>query len=427
MWMSSNYLKFIVYFQVLLLLASPVMAQDLKLDDLVGEALKNSPEIRAFQSRIEAAKQRIPQAKSLPDPQLTFGYQNEGFDRYSYGEEQGSQWMFGASQQFLFPGKRALKGEMAARDAESQEAMYELLKLKTVSRVTELYYDLFLAHKNIDLLKNREVIFIRIEDQALARYSTGKAMQQEVLMAQTEKYMLLEKEAMFRQKIQSLEALLRAAVGRQGGAPLGRPPENLPYRLFLHDADTAVQTALQHSPEIKSRNKMIDAADARVMLAKKDYFPDFSVNAGYFNRTGIYKDMWGLASTINIPIYFKTKQEPAVLEAKAALLQARQELEATKLMIDAAVRDNLSMVKSADKLMDLYKNGLIPRNAQDVESALSGYASGKTEAIVILSRVKALLEYENQYWVQFTEREKAMARLHAITQGLEETSGGAKK
>jgi len=195
----------------------------------------------------------------------------------------------------------------------------------------------------------------------------------------------------------------------------------------LNDPFGRLETALQHSPEIKSRNKMIDAANARVMLAKKEYFPDFSVNAGYFNRTGIYKDMWGLASTINIPIYYKSKQEPAVLEAKAVLSQAKQELEATKLMIDAAVRDNLSMVKSADKLMDLYKNGLIPKNAQDVESALSGYATGKTEAIVILSRVKALLEYENQYWVQFTEREKAIARLHAITQGLEATSGGAKK
>ena len=65
------------------------------------------------------------------------------------------------------------------------------------------------------------------------------------------------------------------------------------------------------------------------------------------------------------------------MEAKAALSQTKQELEATKLMIDAVVRDNLSMVKAADKLMDLYKNGLIPKNAQDVESALSGYATGK--------------------------------------------------
>ena len=154
---------------------------------------------------------------------LMFGYQNEGFDRYTYGEEQGSQWMFGATQQFLFPGKRALKGEMAKLDAESQEAMLELLKLKTVSRVKELYLDLFLAYKNIDLLKDRQDLFLRIEDLALARYSAGKAMQQEVLMAQTEKYMLLEKEVMFQQKIESLEAMLKATIGREGSAALGRP------------------------------------------------------------------------------------------------------------------------------------------------------------------------------------------------------------
>src|SRR5450756_1366782 len=176
MWTLNSLLKLCLALLGSLLLAGSAFAQDLKLADLVSEALRNNPEILAFGARIDAARQRVPQAKSLPDPMLMVGYQNEGFDRYTYGEEQGSQWMFGASQQFLFPGKRALKGEMAARDAESQEAMYELLKLKTVSRVTELYYDLFLAQKNIDLLKNREDIFIRIEDQALARYSTGKAM-----------------------------------------------------------------------------------------------------------------------------------------------------------------------------------------------------------------------------------------------------------
>ena len=187
------------------------------LDGLVDEALKNSPEIQASQARIEAARLRIPQVKSLPDPMFMFGYQNEGFDRYSYGQEQGSQWMFSASQQFLFPGKSALKGEMAARDAESMEAMHELLKLKTIARVKELYYDLFLAYKNIDLLQDKRDLFIRIENITLARYAAGKAMQQDVLMAQTEKYMLLEKEEMLKQKIQSLEAMLRAAIGREKG------------------------------------------------------------------------------------------------------------------------------------------------------------------------------------------------------------------
>jgi outer membrane protein TolC len=426
MWTLNSLSKIGMALLGLLLLAGSAFAQDLKLDDLVDEALKNNPEIQAFGSRIEGARQKIPQAKSLPDPMLMFGYQNEGFNRYTYGEEQGAQWMFGATQQFLFPGKRALKGEMAKLDAESQEAMLELLKLRTVSRVRELYMELFLAYKNIDLLRERQVLFARVEDLAVVRYGTSKGMQQEVLMAQTEKYMLLEKEAMFRQKIESLEAMLKATIGREGSASLGRPG-NLSVQPFPYKTEEAVEMAIQNSPEIKSRGKMIEAAETKIKMAKKEFFPDFSINANYYKRTGDFMDMWSLTSTINIPIYFFTKQAPALSEAKAGHVQAKQELEAAKLMITAAIRDNMSMIRSADTLMELYKNGLIPKNTQDVDLALSGYATGRTEAIVVLSRLKTLLEYETQYWTQFTEREKAVARLYAITAGLDSKSGGEKK
>jgi cobalt-zinc-cadmium efflux system outer membrane protein len=426
MWMSAKTLHVFIFVMAVSLLGTSAFAQELKLSDLMDEALKNSPEILASQAKIEAARYRIPQAQSLPDPMVMFGYQNEGFNRYSYGEEQGSQWMFSASQQFLFPGKRSLKGEMVQRDAESMEAMHDLLKLKTVARVKELYFDLFLAYKNIDLLKDKRNLFLRIEELTLARYAAGKAMQQEVLMAQTEKYMLLEKGEMLTQKIQSLEAMLRAAIGRDKGPPMGRPGEPV-YQPFSLDEDEAVKTALSKSPEIKSRNKIIEAADAKLLMAQKEYYPDFNINATYFNREGNFKDMWSATATINIPLYFKTKQEPAVMEAKASRAQVKQELEAVKLMISAAVKDNLSMQRSSEKLMDLYKNGLIPKNTQDVELALTGYANGRTDLIIVISRLKTLLEYEILYWNQRVEREKAIARLHAITEGLASVPGGEKK
>ena len=426
MWMSAKTQRTFILTLVVFLLGTSAVAQELKLSDLMEEALKNSPEILASQAKTEAARYRVPQAKGLPDPMFMFGYQNEGFNRYSYGEEQGSQWMFSASQQFLFPGKRALKGEMVQRDAESMEAMHELLKLKTIARVKELYFDLFLAYKNIDLLKDKRNLFLRIEELTLGRYAAGKAMQQEVLMAQTEKYMLLEKEEMFKQKMQSLEAMLRAVIGREVGPPLGRPNEPV-YQPFSLNTDEAVKTALNKSPEIKSRNKIIEAADTKLLMAQKEYYPDFNINATYFNREGNFKDMWSATATINIPLYYKTKQEPAVMEAKASRAQAKQELEAVKLMISAAVKDNLSMQRSSEKLMDLYKNGLIPRNTQDVELALTGYANGRTDLIIVISRLKTLLEYEILYWNQRVEREKAIARLHAITEGLASVPGGEKK
>jgi hypothetical protein len=96
-------------------------------------------------------------------------------------------------------------------------------------------------------------------------------------------------------------------------------------------------------------------------------------------------------------------------------------------MISAAIQDNFSMLRSSEKLMDLYRNGLIPKNTQDVELALTGYSTGRTEAIVVISRLKTLLDYEILYWSQFVEREKAIARLHAITEGLASAQGGEKK
>jgi outer membrane protein, heavy metal efflux system len=414
MLISSRFFTFwVLFFSVLLLAASPAFG-DPVLDGLIDEALKNSPEIQASQARIEAARFRIPQSGSLPDPLFMFGYQNEGFNRYTYGEMQGSQWMFSATQQFFFPGKRRLKEEMTARDAESLEAMHEVLKFKTIARVRELYYDLFLAYKTIDLLKEKGALLARIESLTLARYAAGKTMQQDVLMAQTEKYMLLEKEEMFLQKIQSLQAMLSAAVGRYRGDALPRPSEPV-YQPFPLEINVAVDMAVRHSPELKSRSKMIEAANTRLAMAQKEYYPDFALSGIYYNRRGDFADMWAATATINIPVYFLTKQKPAVMEARANIVQASRELEATRLMIEAALCDNYSMLRTSERLIDLYQKGLIPKSKQDIEQVLTGYSTGRGEAVNIISRIKTSLDYETLYWGQMVEREKAIARLQAIT------------
>jgi outer membrane protein TolC len=392
-------------------------ADQLKLKDLVDEAMQKSPEILAAEARASAARFRIPQAKSLPDPMFMFGYQNEGFSRYSYGDELMSQWMFSGSQTFPFPGKRALKGEIASKDAETFDDMNMLARLKVAAKIRELFYDLFLAYKNIDLIKERLSLFSRIEDAALARYSSGMGSQQEVLMAQTEKYMLIEKEEMLKQKIQSVEAMLNATIGRDVKTPLGRPVEP-EYIVYGRSLDEMLMHAYEKSPELKAKERMVSAAELKVALANKEYYPDFTITAEYDRKGGPFLDMWALTTTINIPLYYKTKQRQGVLEAEAMQTETRRELEATKLMIASNIRDNYSMIRTAERLMDLYKSGLIPKSYQDFESSLAGYAAGKLEALTVISRLKSLIEFENLYWVQLAEREKAIARVESAAGGV---------
>jgi outer membrane protein TolC len=396
-------------------------AEELNLRDLVNEALKNSPEILAAQYRVSASRYRIPQAESLPDPMVMFGYQNEGWNRYSFGEMQMSWWMFSASQMFPFPGKLSLKGEMASKDSEGLQASYESVRLKVVTKVRELYYDLFLAYKNIDLIKDRASLFSRIEDAAVARYSSGMGLQQEVLMAQTEKYMLREKEEMQRQKIQSLDAMLNSTLGRGVDAPMGRPSEPS-MNAYVRGMNELLKMAYEQSPEVRAKERMVASTEVKVRMAEKEYYPDFTVTANVMKRRGEFDDMWSLTTAMNIPLFYRTKQRQAVNEAKVSLAEARSELEATKLMLSSSMRDNFSMMKSAERLMELYKDGLIPKTYQDFESALAGYAAGKAEAITVISRLKALLEFETLYWGQFVEREKAASRLSALA-GIVETGG----
>lgn len=422
MWMSNRIIGVVFVFLAFYWSVS-AQASELILQDLIREAVKNNPEIMAAQAGVQVSEYKIPQAKALPDPMFMFGYQNEGYKSYTFGEMQGAQWMFSGSQMFPFWGKRALKGEMAAQEAESMKDTSRSILLKTIYRIKELYFDLLFAYKNKELIQDRTELFTKIEEAALARYASGMAPQQEVLMAQTEKYMLLEKDEMNNQKIQAAEGMLNTTLGREVQSPLGRPqvPVYAPYPYRLEEL---LKMARKNSPEIQSKEEMIKGAEVKVRMAEKEYYPDFTLGANLFKRSGAFEDMWSLTAQINIPLFYKQKQRQGVLEAKAALSQIKQELLAVQNMLASNLRDNYSMVKSAERQMDLYKEGLIPKTVQDFQLALSGYTTGKVEAITVISRLKALLDFEVLYWGQFVEREKAVARIEAIAGIMEIPSEG---
>src|SRR5208282_5830911 len=148
---------FFVVFAVFFFPAALVQAEDLNLQQLIEEALKNSPDLHASGYRISAAEYRIPQAKTLPDPMFTFGYQNEGFRKFTYGnpDNPNTQGVVALAQTFPFPGKLALKGEAASKESESMGADFDALRLKIVAKVKEIYSDLYSTYKNIDLLNER--------------------------------------------------------------------------------------------------------------------------------------------------------------------------------------------------------------------------------------------------------------------------------
>lgn len=388
------------------------------LGDLIATALQNSPEIKASEAKAAAMAQKVPMEGSLMDPMLSLGYQNEGLKKYSYGESPDAQWMFSLAQTFPWPGKRTIQEEAAALDAQAEKASAEMVRREVILKVTQAYYDLVLITKELDLIRTRRPLIEQMEDIALKRYAAGMLTQDEVLMAQAEKYMLLEAEEMAQGRKESAEAMIRQAMGSTDAAPLGRPVEALPT-VFTYMQDELIDRANRESPEIRMREKLMLASIKRLGRSKKEAWPDVTVMGKYSSRGGGLEDMAELTFSVPLPLYYNSRQAAGISEASWMNASAQKELEASKFKAASEIRDNLAMIHAADRIMQLYRNALIPKSRQVIDAALASFSSGRMEASMALAKLKAPFDYELTAWQQQVLREKAIARIKAITGDLE--------
>ncbi|MFN9296898.1 MAG: TolC family protein, partial [Acidobacteriota bacterium] len=200
-------------------------SQQTDLGGLLAEALQSNPEILAAQKRYEASRQRPTQASSLPDPMFSPGYNSSGrpWPGAGLGKEPLSQIGFMVSQEVPFPGKRKLAGDMAVKESEAEWQLYQQVQLSVVSRVKQAYYRRAYAfavagvlERNLDLLRK----FLLITE---ARYSVGKAAQQDIFKAQTQISILETKRVQFEREKRARQAEINSLVNRPPGSPLAKP------------------------------------------------------------------------------------------------------------------------------------------------------------------------------------------------------------
>jgi len=172
---------------------------------------------------------------------------------------------------------------------------------------------------------------------------------------------------------------MTAAVGRDSHLPLGRPVEPAAATLAAAE-DDLVQTAIENSPEVQSREKMLKASEAGVHMAEKEYYPDLTLTGTVATRGGPYEDMWSITATFNIPLYYKSRQGQALASARAMSSAAIHDLAGIKAMLASNVRESCSMVRSSDQLMELYRKGLIPKTEQILSYPLPDTATAKSRA-----------------------------------------------
>lgn len=382
----------------------------LSLPTLIEQLTQQNPEIKAFRERWDAAKAVVPQVKTLPDPRLELGYQQMPMVEPLEGP------MYGLRQDIPFPGKLSLRGEVAARQADRAEHLYYATRLRLIARLTQEYWDLHFVHKSIEIVAKNKLLLKHFEKTANARYSVGRAAQQDVFRGQVEVSRVLDRLAVLEQEKESLHAAINRLLNQSPTGPLGTPEEIRITPIPL-DLQELARRSQNFSPILLASAKGVAREEEALSLARREYFPDFNVRARGLRNNRIEENGYQVMIGIEIPLFFQTKQREGVNQAAADLARSRQELTAARQTVLFEVKDAYERAHRAKRLMSIVGDAIIPQATLALRSAQAGYAVGKVDFLTLLNNLLTLQENELELHGEMVAHEKAVARLEELTGG----------
>jgi len=368
-------------------------------DDLPGRidlawalerARTNNPEIQGAEARWRSMEQRPPQAGALPDPSITVRYHNEDWG-LSFGSSDFSFVEVGIEQELPFLGKRALQRGIAESEALRERAMRDMTALMVMARVGMRYADLVAIERTNGALSESVVLLDALIAQAAARYSVGQAEQQDVLRARLERDALRERLLMLSRERASARADLAALLAVQ------RPEQLPPTADFDAPVELGSLTELREraeaqSPALRAAREEWNRANEALALSRREYFPDFSLMAAYTDKKQLLPE-WEVGLRVTVPIFYRSKQSRAAAEAAYGERAADHERRRTEIDVGARLSELHATAESSLRLLDLYRESLIPSAALTFESARASYATGRVDLLSTLSAFVALIDY----------------------------------
>ena len=403
--------RFLAALAVVLIRPAGAWAQTgVTLADLVAELDQHNPEIAAARRSVDARVAAIAPAGALPDLTLSAGYMNDTGIPFGPLASEFNFRQFSASQEFPYPGKLSLRTKIATTESDAQRWSYEATRRRLVAELKTAYFQYVLVDRSLAILARNRTRLDEFRQIADARYSVGRAMQQDVLKAQLEISLLLERQAMLNQQRTALRAQINGLLYRQPSTPLDVSLTYEPAPLTRSLEEMQVLAA-QNNPELKRNERMVDRGEQSLALAKRDLLPDFAVNVITQQSGGGMPWMYGFDFMVKVPLYWQRKQRPLIAQAASQLESDRRTRENTRAQTAAQIADTYSMADTSRRLVTLYGDSVLPQARLTLESSLASYQVGGVDFLSVLTNFITVLNYELNYEEQNARFHQALARL----------------
>ncbi|MDB6068731.1 MAG: Outer rane efflux protein [Pedosphaera sp.] len=385
----------------------------LSLDSVVSAVLSNNPSLKAARANWEAMKERIPQARAWEDPRATVDLNAGRFVDVPPNSFTDQRFM--VEQPLPLSGKNRLRGRAASADAVSAFEEFRRSELDATAKARTAYYRLANACAQLDVNRKNTALLKQFAEISRTKYEVGTHSQADVLSAETELAKLEENAVDFERQISDAQSRLNALMNRPARAPLGQPAAQVLQPVAL-SPEKIEGLALAHRPELFMAEKQIEAAQARLDAAHKEWIPDPSVRLEAQRYNGAAQGVSELNAgfSINLPWFNRSKYRAGIRENQKLLERAQHEMEATRVETLAMVRDQIKKVETFHHHTELAKSKLLPLAEQRVVATRLGYEADKANFLELLTAQQSVQEIESMYWEHLADYQMALAELEAL-------------
>jgi len=393
-------------FSAFLAFSQPVLAENLY--QVYQHALANDPQLKAAEAGYLAAMEKKPQALSALKPQVNLS----GSTSYSLGHTERTPFSDGTSDIFNAGYKLSVSKALYHKELNAQvnqakagvaqaKATIEGQRQALIIRVAEAYF------RYLDAQDSRE--FARAEKDAIGRqlaqvkayFEAGRSPITDVKEAQARYDLATSLLVVANQDLDLARENLKAITGRYykklASSPLNTPlkPPN------PNNIETWANLALKNSKEVKALKHAVNAAQSEIdkqRAAKSPKVDLFAQHTGNVNRIDNTLDKFDVAVGVqlNMPLYTGGAISSRIREARHALHQAQQQLEAQKRLVTQQTRSAFLAVVSGMSQVRALKQAL--NSTQTAARATqAGFEVGTRTAVDVLLSLRETFRAKRDY------------------------------
>ena len=388
--------------------ADPFHGQaELSVEQLVAVVQARNPSLQAASAAWRAAAERYPQVVSFDDPMFTGMLGPQGI-----GKEDGGGWMMQASQAVPWAGKRALRGNAAAAEAEALRGDIGDTRLRLAEAARTAFYDYYLARRQLEVNASTQRLLEQFRGIARDKYQVNQATEQDFLQADVELASLESRRTELVRDEQVAIARINTLLHRAANHPLPPPPAKAPLPESPPTVDELQQLAVHSRPDLFAQQARIRSERANLALACKEYYPDLNLVAKY---DGFMPEEMRpqVGIDVNVPVRY-ARRSAAEREAADRLQQRCAEyqnlLDQTRYEVQSAFERSIQ----SERVVHLFEEKILPAAQRNLDSALANYSSGNLDFLRLLDAERQLNTQRDMYFQAIAEYHRRVAELARV-------------